>query len=512
MRYLFVPLCWAVGSAGLAQCGACSIGDTCTVSPPFPTVCPQITPVGYVGHPYELDVTFWIPASFPEPTTQLNVVVDQVICTGIEGIPLGLDYEASSPDITFYPQQQPFACVRVCGVPLIATIDTIIVHATINGTVGGIGTTRGYDIPIAITVLPADSALLPVSLGPDSGCAPLSVQFGPVPTVPGYTNTYDWDLGNGTSSTLALPPPQVYGAGTYPISLTTTHTAPALTQLSITSVNNAWCGNLDEVNLTFIGCTGQPDLFFTLIDGRLSEYRSSVANNTQSHTWSGLSVPLVNPPYTLRIYDQDALSDNDLLGTFTIDAATGTVAFSGSGTSGQRIAAQSTIATITHTDSLVVLPSPNTTLDFNMTAGALCTADMGLPSYTWALNNEVVAGENGPCILASNGTWTVTAVNEFGCSSTSSYQVIGLGVDGTSAAAEALYPVPNNGRFVAPLPTVPAEVVVVDAIGRVVYRRSYPNQADRTEIDLGAVPTGTYTYRVISAVGSFARTFVVAPH
>ena len=81
MRYLFVPLCWAVGSAGLAQCGACSIGDTCTVSPPFPTVCPQITPVGYVGHPYELDVTFWIPASFPEPTTQLNVVVDQVTGT-----------------------------------------------------------------------------------------------------------------------------------------------------------------------------------------------------------------------------------------------------------------------------------------------------------------------------------------------------------------------------------------------------------------------------------------------
>ena len=512
MRHLLTLSCLLVGMVGRAQCGACSIGDTCIVSPPFPTVCPQITPVGYVGHPYTLDVTFWIPPSFPEPTTQLNVVVDQVICTGIEGIPLGLDYEASSPDITFYPQQQPFACVRVCGVPLLATVDTIVLHATINGTVGGIGTTRGYDIPIPIMVLPVDSAPQPISSAPDTGCAPFSVQFSPAPIVQGYTSSHVWNLGNGATSTLAIPPSQVYGAGVYPISRSTTYSAPTLTQLGISGVNNAWCGDLDEVNLPFIGCTGQPDLFFTLIDGRLSEYRSSVANNTQSHTWSGLSVPLVNPPYTLRIYDQDALSDNDLLGTFTIDAATGTVAFSGSGTSGQRIAAQSTIATITHTDSLVVLPSPNTTLDFNMTAGALCTADMGLPSYTWALNNEVVAGENGPCILASNGTWTVTAVNEFGCSSTSSYQVIGLGVDGTSAAAEALYPVPNNGRFVAPLPTVPAEVVVVDAIGRVVYRRSYPNQADRTEIDLGAVPTGTYTYRVISAVGSFARTFVVAPH
>jgi PKD repeat protein len=467
--------------------------------------------VGYVGHPYQLDITLWIPSSFAEPTTQLNVVVDQVTGTGIEGIPPGLDYEASSPDFIFHPQEDPFACVRVCGVPLLATTDTMIVHATINGTVGGIGTTRGYDIPIPIKVLPTDSAPTPISLAPDPGCAPLSVQLGPVVEVPGYTTTYTWDLGNGTSSTLATPPNQVYGAGTYPISLTTTHNAPTLTQLNITGVNNAWCGDLDEVNLPFIGCTGQPDLFFTLIDGRLGEYRSSVATNTQNHAWGGLSIPLVNPPYTLRIYDQDGLSDNDLLGTFTIDATIGTVAFSGSGTSGERIATQSTIATITYTDTLVVLPSPNTTLDFNMTAGALCAADMGLPSYTWALDNEVVAGENGPCVLASNGTWTVTAVNALGCASTSSYQVIGLGVDGPSVAAGAIYPVPNNGRFAAPLPAASAEVVVMDAMGRIVYRAIHTSGPGRAEIDLGPVAAGTYTCRVVAPVGSFSRTFVVAP-
>ena len=114
MRSLLLSLAVLCGVAhGVAQCGPCVVGDTCTVDPPFPAVCPSVTPAGTVGVPFSIDVTFWLPPSFPEPTTQLNVVLEEVTLISIENLPLGLTYETNSPTLVFYPQQDPFGCVRV---------------------------------------------------------------------------------------------------------------------------------------------------------------------------------------------------------------------------------------------------------------------------------------------------------------------------------------------------------------------------------------------------------------
>ncbi|MBK7944676.1 MAG: hypothetical protein IPJ85_04900 [Flavobacteriales bacterium] len=73
-----------------------------------------MAPVGIVGVPYELDVTFWIPPTFQDNTTSLNVVLQELTLLNLERVPLGLTFEASSPTLTYYPQISPMdACESV---------------------------------------------------------------------------------------------------------------------------------------------------------------------------------------------------------------------------------------------------------------------------------------------------------------------------------------------------------------------------------------------------------------
>ncbi len=504
------------GGVSLAQCGSCTVVDTCFVDPPFPTVCPATPPPATVGVPFSLDVTFWIPPSFAEPTTQLNVVLDEVTLNSLENIPLGLTYSVSSPTLTFYPQQDPFGCVRVCGVPMEAGSDTIRIHVTAQGTVGGIATTQPYDLALPIVVLPADLDSVPdFSAAPVEGCEPLPVALEALLSPQGLVTTYEWDLGNGTTYSGPAPPEQTYSAGSHTVTLQTIVSGSFLTQLTISGVNEDWCGDIDEPDLPFIGCVGQPDLYFTVLDGRYGLSRSAVASNTQSHTWSNLRIPLGFPPFTLRVYDQDGTSDDDLLGSFSFDASVGSFSFSQGGTAGQGNVQVLPVQAFSYVDTITVLPSPNTTLDLNITAGALCAADMGLASYAWQLNGIPVAGEEGPCVLASNGVWTVTGTSPNGCSASSSYNVIGLGVEDVSDPYPmTLFPMPNDGRFVLRLAGMQATdayatLFIHDATGRLVHsERSLIRQGELT-VALSNLPPGSYTAKLAEGGRTITRPFMV---
>lgn len=518
LRYLLPPTLIALAGAALGQCGPCAIGDTCTVDPPFPTVCPAITPPGTVGVPYVVDVTFWIPPAFAEPTSSLNVVLDEVVLNSLENVPLGLTYEANSPNLTYYPQQEPFGCVRVCGIPMEAGNDTIIIHATVQGTVGGVNTTQGYDLFLPVMAHPADQDTAPdFTTSPGFGCEPLTVSFDPLINAPGLSSAFVWDFGNGNVHTGPAPPDQTYAAGEYEVTLQTTVSGIFLTQLSISEVNENWCGDVDEPDLPFVGCVGQPDLYFTVTDAQLGLSRSSVASNTQSHSWTGLSIPLGFPPFTLRLYDEDGLSEDDLLGTYTFDNASGTFPFSQGGTSGQRVVASQTVETFEYADTVSVFPAPNTTLGFNMTTGTLCVADFSLSGFVWTLDGDVVGGETGPCVAAYNGLWTVTATNAQGCSSTSSYEVIGLGVPGTTIRPGVdLFPVPSTGEFTvrsAGWSGTLLDILVLDATGRCVHqeRSSAVRGGSTRTIDLGDVPAGAYALRMSDGSSIVEKRFTVVP-
>jgi len=513
---LAIGLC---GGSALGQCGTCAIGDTCTVTPPYPTVCPLLPPPGIVGVPMELDVTFWIPPEFQEAGTGLTVIVEQITVTSISGVPLGLTFEANDPDLVYYPAVNPFGCVRVCGTPMVPGQDTVVVNATAVATVAGIPVNQAQTLRIPLTIIMSDEPNIGFAFAPDSACAPLTVAFDPLISGPGLTSTYDWDFGNGNTHTGDTPPAQTYDAGEHIVTLQTTVTTPMLTQAALTAVNENWCGDIDEPNLPFIGCVGQPDIYFVLSDGNNGSQRSSTVANDESPSWSGLNMALNFPPYTLRFFDADDLSADDLLGTFAIPAGTGTFPFSLSGTTGSVQVQIQTVQIFEDIDTVIVFPAPDVDISFNPDDNTLCIADQGFAVYEWQLDGTVVPGLLGPCIEASNGVWTVSVTNAFGCSDSDSYTVIDLGVGdgGPTTPAVSIYPVPNQGRF-----TVRAyglrndgdwRLRVLDMAGRSVFEERVLVTGSLLvhAMDLSGTAPGAYLLHLSDGTGTYVRPFIVGP-
>ena len=515
---LLLALVWSVLD-GHAQCGTCTIGDTCTVSPPFPTACPLIAPVGMVGVPYSFDVTFWIPPSFAEPTTGLNVVLQEVRVIGINYVPLGLTFEANHPDLIYYPQQDQFGCVRVCGIPMLPYNDSLAVRVLGTGTVGGIGINQEQELRIPLVILPADGSNVGFAMSSDSACAPVTVEFAPLLTTPGLSSSFNWDFGNGNTYAGSDPPPQLFTTpGTHLVSLQTTVTVPMVTQVVLTGLSNAWCGDVDEPNIPLVGCVGQPDPYFTLTDAVGGEFRSTTVSNAQSNTWNGLAIPLSFPPFTLRFYDSDAISADDLLGTFVLSGATGTSPFSASGTTGSPLVQTQTIQVFNNVDSILVLPTPNTTLVYDQDAGTLCAEDPDLVEYSWTLDGVPLPGETGPCVAVANGNWELTGTNSQGCVGSSSYSLVGLGVEDLAGFGGGVQvsPVPNSGRF-----TVRAfgltsggvvRISVIDAMGRSVHQEALVSGGPQFvhAVDLGQIAAGAYVLRLDDAGRMRSTRFLVS--
>ncbi|MBK9146959.1 MAG: T9SS type A sorting domain-containing protein [Flavobacteriales bacterium] len=516
-RTLFGFCAGCIAASAMSQCGPCAISDTCTVDPPFPTVCPAITPIGTVGVPYDLDVTFWIPPSFAEPTTQLNVVLQEVTLVSMENVPLGLTYEASSPTLIYYPQVDPFGCVRVCGVPMVAGNDTIQLTAVAQGTVGGIAINQNYSLGIPIQVLPApQDTVADFTSAPDSLCAPMTVAFSEAVGAAGMTTTFTWDFGNGTSFSGSAPPEQTYTeGGQYPVSLQRAFSVPMLTQVSVSGVSNSWCGDLDEPNLPIVGCVGQPDLYFTVQDSRLAIWRSSTLNNVQSTTWNNLSIPLGFPPFTLRIYDQDELSDDDLLGNFIITSATGSASFSQGGTNGTRQVEVQTVLITTYSDTVHVLGNPVFTLAYDEVTGTVCATDQSLGTYAWSLDGLLVEGQTGPCVPASNGLWSLLGTTVEGCSGSAQLLLSGVGINEVDTGLRLqLHPVPSSGAvtLIASVGGI-ADITVLDPGGRVVHAERRAQLGEKGAVlDLAHLGAGYYLVRVeVDGTSSTVR-LMLAPH
>ncbi|MFZ4107163.1 CUB domain-containing protein [Flavobacterium sp.] len=115
-----------------------------------------------------------------------------------------------------------------------------------------------------------------------------------------------------------------------------------LESVTISTVNNNWEDLLGEK----ISNGGAPDIFIEIRDANNTLIWTKVNNvnglNVSAYyentfpviTINTGKLVLLNGPYTLKIYDDDVTSTDDLLGTFTFNAVSGIGTFSASGTSG----------------------------------------------------------------------------------------------------------------------------------------------------------------------------------
>ena len=116
---------------------------------------------------------------------------------------------------------------------------------------------------------------------------------------------------------------------------TTWTVVPILTTLTISAVAQSWwyASFADEL----------PDLYIKIKDGSSQTVFTSnyVNNSNPSLTFNNLSIYINNPPYSVEIWDYDAVGADDFGGSYTINASVGTENWSGSGNNGSYVIANS---------------------------------------------------------------------------------------------------------------------------------------------------------------------------
>lgn len=409
-----------------AQCPGCQINFGCTSNPAYPTLCPLQPPDAVSGQPYTTDITFWMPANFDDPGTGFNVDFLQMTITGVSGLPFGLDIETNNPLGVYYPQQDQYGCARICGTPIGAGTFTVTISILAQVEYSGFTINAPQQFPITLVVQPGSGSNSGFSFAPSVACGTVQVQFDALIDGAPSPTTYAWDFGNGNTSTDASPGVQTYGGpGTYTVTLQTTIGGYVLDAVALNSVNDNWCGDVEEPDI--FGCTGSPDLYFVLTDGGGGTYTSSSGSDSGSETWTGLGLVLGNPPYSITFYDEDPISQDDILGTLNIPTGTtGNLPFNiAGGTVGSLDISVQPQQIFSDTDSVVVFPLPEMVLDYDTFANTICVQDTTLVSYVWFVSGDTVPLANGPCVNANApGLWWASGNNGFGCPGASDTVVV----------------------------------------------------------------------------------------
>jgi len=103
---------------------------------------------------------------------------------------------------------------------------------------------------------------------------------------------------------------------------------PQITSFSISAVSQSWWYAVFADEL--------PDLYIKIKDGsNQTVYTSGYYNNTNPPvTFNNLNIYLNNPPYTVEVWDYDAVGGDDFGGSYTINSTVGTHNWSGNGNNG----------------------------------------------------------------------------------------------------------------------------------------------------------------------------------
>lgn len=427
MRTTLLFIVFALLSAGAsAQCGTCTPDTDCVVTPAYPTLCPSTLPDATAGEAYETDVSFYMPYEFYEPDNGVDVQFNQVTVTGTTGLPFGMSIELNEPSGIYIPEENEHGCARICGTPLSPGNYSININivAAVFVPAFGIEISQAQAFELNLTVLPGSGGNNSFVFDVNSGCDSLFVDFEALLNADPNPTTWSWDFGNGQTSDLQFPPTQFYGdTGTYEVTLETQFIEFVITAAQVNSVNGNWCGDAEEP--TCDGIFGiLPDIYVQIRDANATLlYQSGSTGNTLSGSWDGLNIVANNGPFTIQVWDEDAVSSDDDLGSFSFNVTEeGTINFSGAGGTSGSITIDSQVSdSFSNTETISVYPAPDPVFNFDDETNTLSVQDDStFVSFVWYFNGEVIEGANGPSVSASDpGDYYVVVQNGFGCSTTS---------------------------------------------------------------------------------------------
>lgn len=433
-----------------AQCGTCEPDLDCIVSPAFPTICPGTFPDATTGEYYEQNMTFYIPQAFYEPDAGVDVEFEQVLVTGVTGLPFGMSVELNNPSGVYIPAESEHGCARLCGTPISPGnyVVTINIVASVFVPSFGINLSQPDAFQLPLTVLEGEGGNFSFTYGPAIGCDSALVSFEGLLNASPNPTSWAWDFGNGNTSNEQFPPVQLYGdTGTYTVSLLTQFEQFVITQINVSSVNGNWCGDAEEP--TCDGIFGiLPDIFVQVRDASSNLlYQSGSTGNTLTGSWSNLNVVANNGPFTIQVWDEDAVSANDDLGTFSFTiSSSGTINFSGNGGTSGFLAVSTQVSDSFYNEEIItIFPSPDPVLEYDEQANLLFVSDATAIAYAWYFNGVLLEGVTGSEHVPANpGVYYVVVQNGFNCFSTSNEFIICPIITAQYAAASGVVSVSGN--------------------------------------------------------------------
>lgn len=317
-----------------AQCPGAVLDSACFASriTTGGGICKDSLMVGMANHPYLDDVSFVMPPSvnITSPITA-TVTLRRINITGISGLPLGVNWQCSSPTCIYLPSGgQQLGAIRFCGTPLTAGLYTLTVFISADVTVSGVGDRNGeaQTYTTRLRILPDTSGGNPTFTHTPAGnkfCDTTDVTYNA--TITSATNPvkYSWDFANGNTSTLQNPPVQTYvpSATEYNAYLKTTIYAYRVTGVRVISTNGSlWSGDVGELTTL-----QSPDFVFAnTTTGRSTP---EVSNN-KTPNWTGLrdTIAIGTDSINFTLTDIDGslfgLDPNDLVesGSFPVQLGT----------------------------------------------------------------------------------------------------------------------------------------------------------------------------------------------
>jgi hypothetical protein len=384
-------------------------------------VYPEQFPDGMVGQPYSEVLQFVLPTD----TMGYDFTNFQILSVSL---PVGLQWQCSnaSNGCNYNPQVSVNGCGLVFGTPLLAGEYLVDVNVIADLTITS-GVPFSFQLPLTILPYTPDNSNDGFSMIGAFGCAPIAVAF--ENNNPGML-AYSWDFGNGNTSTLENPAPQLYmQPGEYVVNYTAysnLDTIPVytLTTLTINSMSNYGGGFPSFDNA---------DSYFVLLENDQPVYQSGIVMDTNPPVTWNVSIVL-NPAsvYKIQIWEADDSAGelwffgDDYIGQNTLNFnGCGGCALSG-GDGGGNISYTVTNQTIlpfpavVSVDTVYVYGYPDQpVINYDEVENLMSVDDEGYV-YQWYLNGLAIPGASGTSIEPQvSGNYTVAAFNMGGCSATS---------------------------------------------------------------------------------------------
>ena len=401
------------------QCSTCQPDTMCIPEVQQPSVCPEIMPNATSGEYYEEVMTFYLPSNFDDPGTGQNVTINEVVITSVTGLPFGIDYTLNNSNLTYYPSDgENFGCATICGTPILAGVYDVSITSHVYVEVLGFNLEVDEVFVNTLIVEQGESGNSSFTIDQNAGCGMVEATFDALINSVDQPTDWSWDFDNGNTSTEQHPTTQIFDEpGEYTVSLTTQLWNYTLQEVNLIEVGGDWAGDVEEP----IASLANPDPYFVVKDSLNNVvFTSEVVNNSFSNTWGDLGIVLGNPPYTIEFYDDDNVSADDFLGSFSLDVNAGYQNFDDGESNGLFLV--ELVNSDTFYDDEIVSVFPEPTFDFvvdeeNNTITIV--GDSSLTGFVWLLNGEVMSSTDSIIEMDEGGFYSCNVLNNFGCQTSS---------------------------------------------------------------------------------------------